>query len=41
MVKIEKQNLIQLLAELKDRLDIINDGSFIIEDFASKYLKEL
>lgn len=40
-VKKEKQNLMQLLTELKERLDVINDGTFVIEDLASKYLEKL
>ena len=39
--KKNKKEILELLAKIKDRLEEINDGSFYIEDLATKEIEEL
>ena len=39
--KADKEKMIGLIAELKDRLEIINDGTYVIEDMETPRLKQL
>ncbi len=39
--KKNKKEILELLAKIKDRLDEINDGTFYIEDLATKEIEEL
>lgn len=36
-----KNQMLLLIKKIKDRLDIINDGSFIIEDLITSYFEKL
>lgn len=39
--KAEKKTMLELISRIKKRLDVINDGSFVIEDLESERLKSL
>ncbi len=39
--KKNKKVILELLAKIKDRLDEINDGTFYVEDLATKEIEEL
>ena len=39
--KKNKKEILELLSKIKNRLDDINDGSFYVEDLATKEIEEL
>ena len=39
--KKNKKEILELLAKIKDRLDEINDGTFYVEDLATKEIEKL
>ena len=39
--KEDKENMLDLIQKILTRLDEINDGSFIVEDYESEHLREL
>lgn len=39
--KADKSTMLNLIQKLLDRLAIINDGSFVVEDYVTPHLKEL
>ena len=39
--KAEKDQMLHIISKIKERLDEINDGSFVVEDFETDYLKNL